>query len=91
MTADVIAIVQWTVNTFHKLYADQGQSYILQLQRLIIWTALGSNYVWREQQLSSGKANNLPCRARGSGFKPGSRHLDFRDWLSPVSKLNIHD
>ena len=45
MTADVIAIVQWTVNTFHKLYADQGQSYILQLQRLIIWTALGSNYL----------------------------------------------
>ena len=47
MTADVIAIVQWTVNTFHKLYADQGQSYILQLQRLIIWTALGSNYLSR--------------------------------------------
>ena len=45
MTADVIAIVQWTVNTFHQLYADQGQSYILQLQRLMIWTALGSNYL----------------------------------------------
>ena len=42
MTADFIAIVQWTVNVFHQLYADQGQSYILQLQRLIIWTALES-------------------------------------------------
>ena len=45
MTADFIAIVQWTVNAFHQLYADQGQSYILQLQRLIIWTALVSNYL----------------------------------------------
>ena len=47
MTADFIAIIQGTVNTFHQLYADQGQSYILQLQRLIIWTALESNLFTR--------------------------------------------
>ena len=27
----------------------------------------------------------LACRARGPGFEPGSRYLDFRDWASPTS------
>ena len=28
----------------------------------------------------------LACRARGPGFDSPSRHLNFRDWLSPASK-----
>ena len=29
----------------------------------------------------------LVCEARGPGFDSWSRHLNFRDWLSPASKL----
>ena len=28
----------------------------------------------------------LSDRARDQGFEPGSRHYDFRDWVSPCSK-----
>ena len=29
----------------------------------------------------------LACGARGPGFDSPPRHLNFRDWLSPASKL----
>ena len=29
----------------------------------------------------------LACEARGLGFDSWSRRYDFRDWLSPASKL----
>ena len=31
----------------------------------------------------------LPCRARGLGFESGSHHLDFRDWVSLLSSLDM--
>ena len=34
-----------------------------------------------------GVVKILACRAQGPGFDSRSRHFDFRDWVSPASKL----
>ena len=50
-------------------------------------TFAGSRKVCRLGGSGGGRVvKHLACRARGPGFDSRSRHLNFRDWLSPASK-----